>query len=1275
MKKRILNGKINRIFAIALSMVMGFSSIAPAFAAEAVKKSNYVISKVDTAKAELEKLSKSRSIAAAIYLKDAYTVKSEADQYSEDVITIASGQSVSIISVNVDAGRNIWYKVSYTYAGKTVMGYVEREFLVSSDSRFLSWEDKYITTLNREAVRDNSDCSDIEAFPESYRDALYELRKTHPNWRFVRQEVGLDWNTVIKEEASGERSLISGSADSSFKDKPSAGTAGWYIATNGIIAYYMDPRNFLNKDTVFMFEQETFNANVHNSATVAKVLNGTFMSGGIPGTNVSYADTFVSIGANLNMSPIALASRVKQEQGVSGTSPLISGTYPGFEGYFNYYNVKANGSTKEAIYKNGLTYAKSVGWNTRVKSLEGGAAVVANQYVKRGQDTLYLQKFDVDASDKTLYSHQYMQNIAAPYSEALSTYKAYDNAGLLDTPFVFKIPVYTGMPKGRCNKPNAKDVISLNVENVENLPVDQNAVLISLINGGQNTDVPMIYESTNNKVATVDNNGVITGIAPGTVSISAKRAENTTNTASCKVTVIKADIALSKVEIPEINVGYDAKKTLKDIVLPAGFAWVDSSVIPVVANEGYSVVYSPDNSKYNALTMTIPVAVSKAVVDSSTLSLPKALTIDAGSELSSVALPDGFVWKDETVTAPKKTGNVSFAAVYCTDPANFEPANIEISVKVVCKSHEYGDWTGTAADCEHDANLTRKCVICGSSERLEEKATGHNYENAVTKEPTTKEAGIRTYTCTKCQDTYTEEIPKLVPAHVHKYAEKITVQPGCLTTGEKTFTCSCGDSYTQNIDALGHDYGDKLVCKRCKYELPVVPEHIHDYTFSNDTATCTEDGEKIYSCGCGESYSEPSKKTGHSMENGVCSKCGYGEVKPTPTAVPTKAPEPTKKAEPTPTKAAEPTKKVEPTPTKAAEPTKVVKPTPTKAAEPTKKVEPTPTKAAEPTKKVETNKNNNESSSKTDNTEASSTETVTSSNSDVAKPDKNESAKENKASEVWKPSSQKKDNAQKIDKTDGADKKDTAEEVWNVATETDDESEGNEPVSVAMLDSPVLNKEKIEEFISGDSKRLEITMANDVKWDIDLSETDDYSQIDIDLSVSFDDAQIPQDVVDSVVNDKDYTLIELAHDGHFPCEVTMKLPVEEKYIGKIANLFYYSPDMNELQYVGECRITDECVAAFEMKHASAYVMIYNDISMDPALLAAIDNFASGEITEESDSRGVLAGADQDTIVSAGGVNIILYGAIAIIIILMISLVAGILIRSKSVRDYDEEEDE
>ena len=131
-----------------------------------------------------------------------------------------------------------------------------------------------------------------------------------------------------------------------------------------------------------------------------------------------------------------------QEQGVRGDSALISGAY----GAYNYFNVKASGATDTEILANGIAYAQSQGWVTRYASILGGAQVVGGNYISKGQDSLYLQKFDVDASYYGLYSHQYMQNIQAPRSEATTTKKMYANAGSLNSAFVFKIPVYNNMP-------------------------------------------------------------------------------------------------------------------------------------------------------------------------------------------------------------------------------------------------------------------------------------------------------------------------------------------------------------------------------------------------------------------------------------------------------------------------------------------------------------------------------------------------------------------------------------------------------------------------------------------------------------------------------------------------------------------------------------------------------------------------------------------------------------------------------------------------------------
>lgn len=85
----------------------------------------------------------------------------------------------------------------------------------------------------------------------------------------------------------------------------------------------------------------------------------------------------------------------------------------------------------------------------------------------------------------------------------------------------------------------------------------------------------------------------------------------------------------------------------------------------------------------------------------------------------------------------------------------------------------------------------------------------HEYTEVITKEPTCTESGTKTFTC-ECGDEYTEEIPTAE----HKYEETDRVKPTCTQNGSVTHTCSaCGSSYTEELDTLGHTAGEWEVTK------------------------------------------------------------------------------------------------------------------------------------------------------------------------------------------------------------------------------------------------------------------------------------------------------------------------------------------------------------------------------------------------------------------------------------------------------------------------------
>jgi hypothetical protein len=155
------------------------------------------------------------------------------------------------------------------------------------------------------------------------------------------------------------------------------------------------------------------------------------------------------------VNPYVLAAMILQEQGKQGTGRSISGKVTGYGGYYNYFNVGAYASDGLSAVERGLWYASQSGsygrpWNTPERSISGGAQFYGENYVKAGQDTFYLKKFNVQGSN--IYKHQYMTNVDGAAAEASLFAEGYTDH-LKNTALRFKIPVYNNMPSTPCAKP------------------------------------------------------------------------------------------------------------------------------------------------------------------------------------------------------------------------------------------------------------------------------------------------------------------------------------------------------------------------------------------------------------------------------------------------------------------------------------------------------------------------------------------------------------------------------------------------------------------------------------------------------------------------------------------------------------------------------------------------------------------------------------------------------------------------------------------------------
>ncbi len=397
-----------------------------------------------------------------------FPIYQEPSQEAVAINSLTSGSQVKLEGV-VWNETGLWFQIGFASNDIAYSGYIQSEYVVTADSRLEEWKAQYLPdyavgTLSRGAARG---ATQVSAFPSSYQSLIQKLIQAHPNWTFVPMNTGLEWADVLAAEMKNGVNLVETYQPDTWKSTApedyNMETGEWVIkngtnwvqASESIVKYFLDPRNFLQEEYVFQFEQLVYGDH-HTEDGVEKILSGTFMShkkleDGSEG-GITYAQAFMKIGKDLKVSPYFLASRVRQEQGVSGTSSLISGTYPGYEGYYNYFNRRATGIGEEVI-RSGLQEAKDNGWDTRYKALEGGAKSVSSDYIFKGQDTLYLQKFDVDPSYNGLYWHQYMQNLLGPYSEGKSVRKGYEEMGILNNGFVFKVPVYNNMPGSPCPKP------------------------------------------------------------------------------------------------------------------------------------------------------------------------------------------------------------------------------------------------------------------------------------------------------------------------------------------------------------------------------------------------------------------------------------------------------------------------------------------------------------------------------------------------------------------------------------------------------------------------------------------------------------------------------------------------------------------------------------------------------------------------------------------------------------------------------------------------------
>ena len=311
-----------------------------------------------------------------------------------------------------------------------------------------------------------------------------------------------------------------------------------------------------------------------------------------------------------------------------------------------------------------------------------------------------------------------------------------------------------------------------------------------------------------------------------------------------------------------------SKNKVGDVELPQGWAWADSDKEKTL-EDGKAVTATAnyvgsDAGNYENESVVITLTRSKCDHLKTELKNAKPATCkETGYTGDTYCVECGELVVSGTVIPLAKHQGGKATCIHqavCTvcgtsygdlDSSNHEHTEVRGKVAEGCTTEGYTGDT-YCSDCK---------VIIRTGSVI--AAKGHSYTSTVTKEATTNEEGVRTYTCKNCGHSYTESIPKLPEEkHTHSCKETVTKQPTCTENGTKTYTCSCGDSYTESIPAIGHNYVSRVTKEPTK----------------------SQEGVMTYTCkNCGHSYTTAIEKLKDDKKPGDNKPGEGGDKKPTET--------------------------------------------------------------------------------------------------------------------------------------------------------------------------------------------------------------------------------------------------------------------------------------------------------------------------------------------------------------------------------------------------------
>lgn len=341
---------------------------------------------------------------------------------------LTNGDIVTIHET-IEGTDRVWYKVT---THNNITGYASAEFIRINQA----YENDEAFELHLSG----------QQFPEDYKAKLREIHAYYPQWVFTAQHLPMTWAEALAAETQfGINTTNQGNGWKSMEYGCFDWNTGAYVNVDGgyvtadptVVAYFMDPRNFLDLTYVFQFERLNYDP--------AHTLEG--VQGILPDRFDTYAADVLKAAQDAQVNAYFLATRMTQE------GSQIDGTLEAYPGVYNFFNIGAWAHSGNGAVTNGAIYAQNKGWTTPYACIVASARDIGTRYISRGQNTLYYQKFNMTNSTSGYYRNQYMTNVMAPYSEGGTRANKASDADK-NSALNFIIPIYKDMPATAAPKPS-----------------------------------------------------------------------------------------------------------------------------------------------------------------------------------------------------------------------------------------------------------------------------------------------------------------------------------------------------------------------------------------------------------------------------------------------------------------------------------------------------------------------------------------------------------------------------------------------------------------------------------------------------------------------------------------------------------------------------------------------------------------------------------------------------------------------------------------------------